>query len=175
MQRGIRYHFFFNGDPNSVFVRSFRRRVEVNGAYEAAGKLSGEGRREGSSEDTGRVSGRFEGVRHAVLYHEHYRRGRAYLSFERLVGYRRPIGRIAVAARWQAQVSAADQLLRGAGRSGWAGRLLLPAVLRESAQLKAEVDVFGQLNYLEVMNHTGVVDKLKNELLTDDEINSLGV
>jgi MraZ protein len=55
------------------------------------------------------------------------------------------------------------------------GRLLLPAVLRDSAQLKAEVDVFGQLNYLEVMNHTGVVDKLKNELLTDDEINSLGV
>ena len=55
------------------------------------------------------------------------------------------------------------------------GRLLLPGVLRESAQLKAEVDVFGQLNYLEVMNHTGVVDKLKNELLTDDEINSLGV
>ena len=74
MQRGIRYHFFFSGDPNSVFVRSFRRRVEVNGAYEAAGKLSGEGRREGSSEDTGRVSGRFEGIRHAVLYHERYRR-----------------------------------------------------------------------------------------------------
>jgi MraZ protein len=55
------------------------------------------------------------------------------------------------------------------------GRLLLPGVLRESAQLKAEVDVFGQLNYLEVMNHTGVVEKLKNEPLTDDEINSLGV
>ena len=55
------------------------------------------------------------------------------------------------------------------------GRLLLPGVLRDSAQLKAEVDVFGQLNYLEVMNHTGVVDKLKNEPLTDDEINSLGV
>jgi MraZ protein len=55
------------------------------------------------------------------------------------------------------------------------GRLLLPGVLRESAQLKAEVDVFGQLNYLEVMNHTGVVEKLKNEPLTDEEINSLGV
>ena len=39
------------------------------------------------------------------------------------------------------------------------GRLFLPGVLRESAQLKAEVDVFGQLNYLEVMNHTRVVDK----------------
>ena len=55
------------------------------------------------------------------------------------------------------------------------GRLLLPGVLREQAQLKAEVDVFGQLNYLEVMNHTGGVDKLKNEPLTDEEITSLGV
>ena len=55
------------------------------------------------------------------------------------------------------------------------GRLLLPSVLRDSAQLKAEVDVFGQLNYLEVMNHSGVVDKLKNEPLTDEEITSLGV
>jgi MraZ protein len=55
------------------------------------------------------------------------------------------------------------------------GRLLLPGVLRDSAQLKAEVDVLGQLNYLEVMNHTGVVDKLKNEQLTDDEMTALGV
>jgi MraZ protein len=55
------------------------------------------------------------------------------------------------------------------------GRLLLPGVLRDSAQLKAEVDVFGQLNYLEVMNHSGVVDKLKNEPLTGDEITALGV
>jgi MraZ protein len=55
------------------------------------------------------------------------------------------------------------------------GRLLLPGVLRDSAQLKAEVDVLGQLNYLEVMNHTGVVDKLKNELLTDEEMTALGV
>ena len=55
------------------------------------------------------------------------------------------------------------------------GRLLLPGVLRDSAQLKAEVDVLGQLNYLEVMNHTGVVDKLKNEALTDEEMTALGV
>ena len=55
------------------------------------------------------------------------------------------------------------------------GRLLLPGVLRDSAQLKAEVDVFGELNILVVMNHTGLVDKMKNELLTDDEITSLGI
>jgi MraZ protein len=55
------------------------------------------------------------------------------------------------------------------------GRLLLPGVLRESAQLKAEVDVFGELNILVVMNHTGLVDKMKNEPLTGDELTGLGV
>ena len=55
------------------------------------------------------------------------------------------------------------------------GRLLLPGVLRDSAQLKAEVDVFGELNILVVMNHTGLVDKMKNEPLTGDELTGLGV
>ena len=55
------------------------------------------------------------------------------------------------------------------------GRLLLPGVLRESAQLKAEVDVFGELNILVVMNHTGLVDKMKNEPLTGEELTALGV
>jgi len=55
------------------------------------------------------------------------------------------------------------------------GRLLLPGVLRDSAQLKAEVDVFGELNILVVMNHTGLVDKMKNEPLTGDELTALGV
>ena len=55
------------------------------------------------------------------------------------------------------------------------GRLLLPGVLREQAQLKAEVDVFGELNILVVMNHTGLVDKMKNEPLTGDELTALGV
>ena len=58
------------------------------------------------------------------------------------------------------------------------GRLLLPAVLREAAQTMGEVDVFGALNYLEVMNHTRVLDELKNEPYTkddDDALNALGV
>jgi transcriptional regulator MraZ len=52
------------------------------------------------------------------------------------------------------------------------GRVLLPAVLRESAQTKSDVDVFGKLDYLEVMNHTRVLDQLKNEPYTaeDDKI-----
>jgi MraZ protein len=54
------------------------------------------------------------------------------------------------------------------------GRLLLPGLLRDEAKLTAEVDVLGALDFLEVMNHVGVVDKLKNEPVTDDELNLLG-
>jgi MraZ protein len=55
------------------------------------------------------------------------------------------------------------------------GRLLLPAVLREAAQTMGEVDVFGALNYLDVMNHTRVLDKLKNEPYTDADDTALGI
>ena len=53
------------------------------------------------------------------------------------------------------------------------GRVLVPAVLREAAQMKGEVDVFGNLDYLEVMNHTRVLDGLKNEPYTDDDDKAL--
>ena len=53
------------------------------------------------------------------------------------------------------------------------GRVLVPAVLRESAQMKGEVDVFGNLDYLEVMNHTRVLDDLKNSPYTDDDDKAL--
>jgi MraZ protein len=55
------------------------------------------------------------------------------------------------------------------------GRLLLPVVLRESAQIKGDVDVLGSLNYLEVVNHTRVLDELKNQPFTDDDFTLLGV
>jgi MraZ protein len=55
------------------------------------------------------------------------------------------------------------------------GRLLLPAVLRETAQMKGEVDVFGSLDYLEVMNHTRVLDDLKNQPFTDEDWSLLGI
>jgi hypothetical protein len=41
--------------------------------------------------------------------------------------------------------------------------------------MKGEVDVFGSLNYLEVMNHTRVVDSLKNEPFTDEDFESLNI
>ena len=54
------------------------------------------------------------------------------------------------------------------------GRVLLPAVLRESAQTKGEVDVFGALNYLDVMNHARALDQLKNDPYTDEDDKALG-
>jgi transcriptional regulator MraZ len=53
------------------------------------------------------------------------------------------------------------------------GRVLIPAVLRESAQAKGEVDVFGNLDYLEVMNHTRVLDDMKNSPYSDEDDKAL--
>ena len=53
------------------------------------------------------------------------------------------------------------------------GRLLIPAVLREEAQTKSDVDVLGALDYLEVMNHTRVLDEMKNEPFTGDDAKAL--
>jgi MraZ protein len=53
------------------------------------------------------------------------------------------------------------------------GRVLLPAVLRESAQMKGDVDVFGSLDYLEVMNHTRLLDDLKGAPFTAEDFKAL--
>jgi MraZ protein len=55
------------------------------------------------------------------------------------------------------------------------GRVLLPAVLRDAAQTMGEVDVYGALNYLEVMNHTRMLDKLKSEPYTAADDTALGI
>jgi MraZ protein len=58
------------------------------------------------------------------------------------------------------------------------GRVLIPTVLRESAQTKGDVDVFGQLDHLVVMNHTRVLDEMKSEPYTDaddDALKSSGI
>jgi transcriptional regulator MraZ len=54
------------------------------------------------------------------------------------------------------------------------GRVLMPAILREAAQTKGDVDVFGALNHLEVMNHTRALDQLKNDPYTDEDDKALG-
>ena len=57
------------------------------------------------------------------------------------------------------------------------GRLLIPQILRESAHIKGEVAVLGNLTYLEVRNMEAL-DKEIKEPFTDDDtktLNDLGI
>ncbi len=49
------------------------------------------------------------------------------------------------------------------------GRLLIPGVLREAAQMKGEVDVLGHLDHLEVWNHARFIEQLNNSPITEDD------
>ena len=50
------------------------------------------------------------------------------------------------------------------------GRILIPPVLRESAEMKGEVDVQGQLTFLEVWNHSRFLDQMnRNPITAEDE------
>jgi len=53
------------------------------------------------------------------------------------------------------------------------GRVLIPPRLRESAQMVGEVDVFGQVDYLEVWNHERFLAKMQREPFTDDDARAL--
>ena len=53
------------------------------------------------------------------------------------------------------------------------GRLLLPQLLREAADLKAEVAVMGSLTYLEVRNHDALRQDMEQNPLTEDEMKTL--
>jgi MraZ protein len=53
------------------------------------------------------------------------------------------------------------------------GRVSIHGRLRESAEMVGEVDVFGNLNYLEVWNHERFTTKLEQEPLTDDDFSTL--
>lgn len=58
------------------------------------------------------------------------------------------------------------------------GRVLIPALLRESAAMKGEVIVLGSLTYLDVWNRQRFAEDLrKNQLSSDDEnlLDGLGV
>ncbi len=58
------------------------------------------------------------------------------------------------------------------------GRILIPPVLREAAQMKGDVDVLGYLNYLEVWNHARFLENLnKSPITLEDEktLDDLGI
>jgi MraZ protein len=53
------------------------------------------------------------------------------------------------------------------------GRILIPPVLREAALMKGEVDVNGNLTYLEVWNHARSLENLKKSQITDEDWKTL--
>jgi MraZ protein len=53
------------------------------------------------------------------------------------------------------------------------GRVVIPARLRDSAGMSGEVDVLGQVEYLEVWNHERFLAKLQREPFTDDDARAL--
>jgi MraZ protein len=58
------------------------------------------------------------------------------------------------------------------------GRILIPPVLREAALMKGDVDVNGNLTYLEIRNHTRSLENLKKSQLTDEDwkiLDELGI
>jgi len=53
------------------------------------------------------------------------------------------------------------------------GRLLVPQTLRESAQIRGEVAVLGNLTYLEVRNMEALDREIKEQAFSDEDIKTL--
>ena len=53
------------------------------------------------------------------------------------------------------------------------GRLLIPRILRESAQIRGEVAVLGNLTYLEVRNLEAFRKEIEEQAFTDDDTKTL--
>jgi len=48
------------------------------------------------------------------------------------------------------------------------GRIVVPRILRDAAQVEGEVDLLGNLNYVEVWNHARLVENLNNRPITEE-------
>jgi MraZ protein len=53
------------------------------------------------------------------------------------------------------------------------GRVIIPVRLRDSASMAGDVDVLGQVNYIEVWNHDRFTGKMQREPYTDDDARAL--
>jgi MraZ protein len=53
------------------------------------------------------------------------------------------------------------------------GRVLIPSRLRDAAGMVGDVDVLGQVEFLEVWNHERFLTKLHSEPFTDDDARAL--
>jgi MraZ protein len=53
------------------------------------------------------------------------------------------------------------------------GRVLIPTRLREAAAMNGDVDVLGQVDFLEIWNHERLLAKFQREPFTDDDARKL--
>ena len=53
------------------------------------------------------------------------------------------------------------------------GRLLIQPILREAAQMKGEVDVMGNLTYLDVWNHARLLENMSKSPITEEDEKTL--
>jgi MraZ protein len=53
------------------------------------------------------------------------------------------------------------------------GRVLIPTRLRDAATMTGDVDVLGQVTYLDVWNHDRFLTKIQREPYTDDDARAL--
>jgi len=53
------------------------------------------------------------------------------------------------------------------------GRVIIPQRLREAATMNGDVDVLGQVNYLEVWNHDRLIANMQRDPFTDDDARAL--
>ena len=53
------------------------------------------------------------------------------------------------------------------------GRVIIPARLRDAATMSGDVDVLGQVNYLDVWNHDRFVAKMQRDPFTDDDARAM--
>jgi MraZ protein len=53
------------------------------------------------------------------------------------------------------------------------GRVLIPTLLRESAQMMGEVAVLGYLDHLDVWNHKRFVERMKSQDFTEEDHDTL--
>ena len=55
------------------------------------------------------------------------------------------------------------------------GRILIAAVLREAAQIKGHVAVLGNLTYLTVRNNERYLEEIKENPITGEDLDALGI
>ncbi len=60
-----------------------------------------------------------------------------------------------------------------AGELDVQGRVLIPVRLRDAATMTGDVDVLGQVNYLDIWNHERFLTKLQRDPYTDDDARAL--